>query len=381
MAKEDYYKILGVERNADDQTIKKAYRNLAMKYHPDRNQGDAKAERRFKDLNEANDVISDEEKRAAYDRFGHAAFEQGGASSGGFDQGFGHGFSGFSDIFDEMFGDAFSGNRQGRNSQSGRGADLRYNMEISLTQAFKGNKTNIRVPSSAQCDACNGIGSKNGAAPESCNACNGYGKVRAQQGFFTIERSCPTCQGSGQVIKEVCKTCTGQGRVRKEKTLSVTIPPGVEDGTRIRLSGEGEAGRNSAPSGDLYISISVAPHHIFQRDGANIYCKVPLPLTAACLGGHIEVPTVDTGRARVAIPAGTQSGHQYRLKGKGMSILRSKERGDMFVHASVETPINLSKKQKELLKEFEKEGKSIKNSPQSDGFFSKVKDIWEDLKD
>ena len=324
-------------------------------------------------------MLSDEEKRAAYDRFGHAAFEQGG--SGGFDQGFAHGFSGFSDIFDEMFGDAFSGNRRGKSSQSGRGADLRYNMEISLTQAFSGNKTNIRVPASVQCEACNGLGSKDGAAPESCNACNGYGKVRAQQGFFTIERTCPTCQGNGQVIKVACSICTGSGRVRKEKTLSVTIPPGVEDGTRIRLSGEGEAGLNGAPSGDLYIFISVTSHHIFQRDGANIFCKVPLPFTSACLGGHIEVPTVDSRRARITIPAGTQSGHQFRLKGKGMSILRSKERGDMFVHASVETPVNLSKKQKELLKDFEKEGKSIKNNPESEGFFSKVKEIWEDLKD
>ena len=381
MAKEDYYKTLGIERNANDQDIKKAYRKLAMKFHPDRNHGDTKAEKKFKELNEANDVLSDGEKREAYDRFGHAAFEQSGAGAGGFNQGFGHGFSGFSDIFDEMFGDAFSGNRRSRSGQSGRGADLRYNMEITLTQAFKGEKANISVPTSVQCGACNGVGSKNGAAPGSCDACNGYGKVRAQQGFFTIERTCPTCQGSGQVIKEACNTCTGSGRVRKEKTLSVTIPPGVEDGTRIRLSGEGEAGFNSAQSGDLYIFISIATHHIFQRDGANIYCRVPLPFTSACLGGHFEVPTVDSGRARVSIPAGTQSGHQFRLKGKGMSILRSKERGDMFVQAFVETPVNLSKKQKELLKEFQNEGKPMENNPESEGFFSKVKDIWEDLKD
>jgi len=382
MAKEDYYKTLEVDKSASADDIKKAYRKLAMKYHPDRNQGDAEAEKKFKEINEANDVLSDEEKRAAYDRFGHAAFEQGGPGAGGFDQGFGHGFSGFADIFDEMFGDAFAGGRGGRSGrQSGRGADLRYNMEISLAQAYKGNKTNIRVPTSVACGDCNGVGSKGGAAPDTCPSCNGAGKMRAQQGFFTIERTCPSCGGQGKVIKEPCPNCSGSGRVHQEKTLSVTIPPGVEDGTRIRLSGEGEAGLNGAAPGDLYIFISVAPHHIFQRDGANIYCKVPLPFTIASLGGHVEVPTVDGGRARITIPLGTQSGHQFRLKNKGMSILRSKERGDMFVQVNVETPVNLTKRQKELLQEFEKEGKSSDNSPESEGFFSKVKDLWEDLKD
>lgn len=381
MAKEDYYKVLGVDRNVDGPDLKRAYRKLAMKYHPDRNPGDAEAEKKFKELNEANDILSDQEKRAAYDRFGHAAFQQGGPGTSGFDQGFGHGFSGFADIFDEMFGDTFSSGGRRSTGQSGRGSDLRYNMEITLTQAFKGNKANIRVPTSVHCGDCGGSGSKNGAAPDSCHACNGHGKVRAQQGFFTIERTCPACRGSGHVIKEACIKCSGSGRVHQEKTLSATIPPGVEDGTRIRLAGEGEAGLNGAPSGDLYIFLSVASHHIFQRDGANVYCKVPLPFISACLGGHIEVPTVDGGRARVTIPPGTQSGHQFRLKSKGMSILRSKERGDMFVQASVETPVNLSKTQKELLKEFEKEGKTAKNSPESDGFFSKVRDLWEDLKD
>ncbi len=382
MAKEDYYKTLEVGKSASADEIKKAYRKLAMKYHPDRNQGDAEAEKKFKEINEANDVLSDEEKRAAYDRFGHAAFEQGGPGAGGFDQGFGHGFSGFADIFDEMFGDAFAGGRgRGGARQSGRGADLRYNMEISLAQAYKGNKTNIRVPTSVACGDCKGVGSKGGAAPDTCPSCNGAGKMRAQQGFFTIERTCPSCGGQGKVIKEPCPNCSSSGRVHQEKTLSVTIPPGVEDGTRIRLSGEGEAGLNGAAPGDLYIFISVAPHHIFQRAGANIYCKVPLPFTIASLGGHVEVPTVDGSRARITIPIGTQSGHQFRLKNKGMSILRSKERGDMFVQVNVETPVNLTKRQKELLQEFEKEGKSSDNSPESEGFFSKVKDLWEDLKD
>ncbi len=374
MAKDDYYATLGIDRDADASEIKKSYRKLAMKYHPDKNPGDEVAEKKFKELNEANDVLSDDEKRAAYDRFGHAAFEQGGPGGGS-------GFGGFSDIFDEMFGDAFTSGGRRNAQQSGRGSDLRYNMEVTLNQAYAGNKTNIRVPTSVQCGNCGGSGSKGGVAPETCHSCHGHGKIRAQQGFFTIERTCPTCHGQGQVIKEACGKCSGSGRVHQEKTLSVTIPAGVEDGTRIRLSGEGEAGLNGAPSGDLYIFISVAPHHIFQRDSANIYCKVPLPFTTASLGGHIEVPTVDGSRARITIPSGTQSGHQFRLKTKGMSILRSKERGDMFVQASVETPVNLSKKQKDLLKEFEQEGKSAENSPESAGFFSKVKDLWEDLKD
>lgn len=382
MAKNDYYATLGVDRNASADDIKKAYRKLAMQYHPDRNQGDEEAERKFKELNEANDVLSDEQKRAAYDQYGHAAFEQGGP--GGFGEGgFGDGFgAGFADIFDEMFGD-FMGGGAGRRAgrTSGRGADLRYNMEISMTEAFSGSKTNIRVPTSIQCESCRGSGSAGGKAPDTCPSCQGHGKIRAQQGFFTIERTCPTCQGQGQVISEACPGCGGSGRTGREKTLSVNIPAGVEDGTRIRLTGEGEAGLRGAPSGDLYIFISISPHHIFQRDSANIYCKVPIPATTAALGGHIEVPTVDGGRARINIPAGTQPGHQFRLKGKGMSVLRSRERGDMFVQASVETPVNLTKKQKELLKEFESAGRKADNNPESEGFFTKVKEIWEDLKE
>ena len=272
-----------------------------------------------------------------------------------------------------------SGQRGGQ--QSRRGSDLRYNMEVSLPEAFKGSKVTIRVPTSVQCKDCSGIGTKNGVAPDTCTTCNGHGKVRAQQGFFTIERTCPNCRGAGQIIKQACAPCGGAGRVHQEKSLSVTIPPGVEDGTRIRLAGEGEAGLNGASTGDLYIFISISSHHIFNRDGANIYCKVPLPLATAALGGQIEVPTVDGGRARITIPSGTQTGHQFRLKAKGMSILRSKERGDMFVLASVETPVNLTKKQKELLREFDGAADQAKNNPQSDGFFSKVKDLWEDLKD
>ena len=378
MAKEDYYKTLGIDQNSSKGDIKSAYRKMAMKYHPDRNADNPEAEKRFKEVNEANDVLFDEEKRAAYDRFGHAAFEQGGQGgqgSGGF------GGSGFSDIFEDMFGDFVGGGGRGNSQGSGRGSDLRYNMEITVTKAFTGDKTNIRVPTSISCGDCSGIGTKGGAAPDSCPTCNGHGKVRAQQGFFTIERACSTCRGAGKFIKDPCSGCSGSGRVHQEKTLSVTIPPGVEDGTRIRLSGEGEAGLNGATSGDLYIFITVSSHHIFQRDGASIYCAVPLPVTTAALGGFIEVPTVDGARARITIPIGTQSGHQFRLKGKGMSVLRSKERGDMFVQASVEIPVNLTKKQKELLKEFESEGGSEQNNPESDGFFAKVKDLWDDLKD
>jgi molecular chaperone DnaJ len=377
MAKEDYYKTLSIDQNASKEDIKSAYRKMAMKYHPDRNADNPEAEKRFKEVNEANDVLFDEEKRAAYDRFGHAAFEQGG--QGG--KGGGFGGAGFSDIFEDMFGDFVGGGGRGNSQGSGRGSDLRYNMEITVTKAFTGDKTNIRVPTSIACVDCSGIGTKGGAAPDSCPTCNGHGKVRAQQGFFTIERACSTCRGAGKFIKDPCPGCSGSGRVHQEKTLSVTIPAGVEDGTRIRLSGEGEAGLNGAASGDLYIFITVSSHHIFQRDGANIYCAVPIPVTTAALGGFIEVPTVDGARARITIPVGTQSGHQFRLKGKGMSVLRSKERGDMFVQASVEIPVNLTKKQKELLKEFESAGNSEQNNPESDGFFAKVKDLWEDLKD
>jgi len=383
MSKPDYYDILVVDRGADDGGLKKAYRKLAMKYHPDRNPGDKEAERKFKEINEAYEVLKDEQKRAAYDRFGHAAFEQGGPGGGpfgggGFGGGAGGGFGGFADIFDEMFGEFRQG---GGGGGRGRGADLRYNMDVSLEDAFKGKKTQIRVPTSVGCDSCNGSGAEGGAAPVTCSSCRGSGRVRSQSGFFTVERTCPTCGGQGRMIKDPCRTCGGQGRVQKEKTLSVSIPAGVEDGTRIRLAGEGEAGLRGAPAGDLYIFLGLQPHRFFQREGANLYCRVPISMTKAALGGAIEVPTVDGTRARVSVPAGTQTGSQFRLKGKGMSVLRSNARGDMFVQCMVETPVNLSKKQKDLLKEFEESGTSEKTSPEAEGFFSKVKELWEDLKE
>ena len=330
MAKNDFYETLGVERDAGDDELKKAYRKLAMKYHPDRNPDDAKAEKSFKDVNEAYEILKDAEKRAAYDRFGHAAFEQGGAGGGrGGASGFG---GGFSDIFDEMFGD-FGGGRGGRGGRApaGNGSDLRFNMEVSLEDAYNGKQTEIRVPTSAPCDTCDGSGGEGGAAPSTCGSCQGHGRVRAQQGFFTVERTCPTCQGTGELIKHPCKVCAGDGRVHKEKTLSVNIPAGVEEGTRIRLSGEGEAGLRGAQAGDLYIFLSIKSHRIFQRDGADIHCRVPIPMTKATLGGTIEVPTVEGKMARVTIPSGTPTGHQFRLRDKGMTILRSKARGDMFI--------------------------------------------------
>ena len=381
MAKEDYYSLLGVDRGAGLDDIKKAYRKLAMQYHPDRNPGDKEAERKFKQINEACAVLKDDEKRAAYDRYGHAAFEQGGPGGGGFggfDGGFG---SGFADIFDEMFGDFIHGGGRRGGAGHGRGADLRYNMEASLEDAYNGNRVNIRVPTAVRCEACGGSGAAGGAAPVTCSTCHGHGRVRAQSGFFTVERTCPTCHGSGRIIKDRCRECGGAGRVEKEKTLAVNIPAGVEDGTRIRLSGEGEAGVRGAPPGDLYIFLSIASHRLFQRDGANIHCRVPIPFTAAALGGSVEVPTIDGARARVTIPAGTQTGHQFRLRGKGMRILRSQACGDMFVDAQVETPVNLTRKQKDLLRAFDETGDGETHSPQSHNFFSKVKELWEDLKD
>ena len=380
MSKQDYYELLGVSKDADDGTLKKAYRTLAMKYHPDRNPDDAEAEENFRAVNEAYEILKDAEKRAAYDRFGHAAFEQGGMGGGGGGAGF-EGFSGFGDIFEEMFGGGggFGGRQQ--QQQSGRGNDLRYNMDITLEEAFEGKKTDIRVPTSASCEGCHGSGAESGSKPSTCGTCGGHGRVRAQSGFFTVERVCPTCQGQGSVIKDPCKICGGTGRTHKEKTLSVTVPAGVEDGTRIRLGGEGEAGLRGAEAGDLYIFLHVQPHNMFIRDGANVSVRVPIDMVMAALGGTIEVPTVDGTRARLNIPTGTQGGQQFRLRGKGMSILRQSMRGDMFVQVRVETPVNLSKKQKELLDEFRGESSGETHSPESHGFFTKVKELWEDLKD
>ena len=375
MAKQDYYETLDVGQSAGNDDIKSAYRKLAMKYHPDRNSGDKTAEHKFKEINEAYSVLGDEEKRAAYDRFGHAAFDGTGAGPGGAagagDSGFNFG-GGFADIFDEMFGEFGGARSRGARQQGTRGADLRYNMDITIAEAFAGKQASIRVPSASACDQCTGTGAAKGSQPITCPTCEGHGRVRAQQGFFTIERTCSNCQGQGQVIDNPCPACRGSGRVNKEKTLSVTIPAGIEDGTRIRLNGEGEAGLRGAPAGDLYIFLTIAPDERFQRDGANIYMRVPITMTTAALGGTIEVPTVDGGRARVTIPEGTQSGHQFRLRGKGMSVMRSKARGDMYIRAVVETPVKLSKRQKAILKEFDESGKRSRNNPESEGFFSKA---------
>ena len=380
MAKRDYYEVLGVARDAGEDDLKKTYRKLAMQWHPDRNQGNADAEAKFKELNEAYDVLKDAEKRAAYDRFGHAAFEQGGPGGGGGSGGpFGGG--GFEDIFEEMFG-RFGGGGRGQRAAAGRGADLRTQVEVSLEEAFAGAKKNIRFATSVSCEACKGTGAEGGAASgaQTCGTCQGSGKVRAQQGFFLVERTCPTCGGQGRIIKNPCKICRGAGRVQRERNLNVSVPAGVDDGTRIRLTGEGEAGQRGAPAGDLYVDIAVRPHPIFQRDGANILVRVPLRMTQAALGGHVEVPSIDGGRSKVTIPAGTQTGDQFRLRGKGFSVLRSAARGDMYVQVMVETPQNLSPKQRELLEQFEAEAeKGGRTSPESEGFFAKVKEFWDGL--
>lgn len=376
MAKQDFYEVLGVARSAAADDLKKAYRKLAMQFHPDRNPGDKTAEQKFKDISEAYDVLKDDQKRAAYDRFGHAAFEQGGGRGPG-DFGFA---GGFADIFDEVFGDFMGGGRRGQGSPS-RGSDLRYNLEISLEESYRGKQTQIRVPNLVACEQCRGSGAEAGSRPVSCPTCHGRGRVRVQQGFFTIERPCAACQGAGRVIEKPCRTCAGQGRVRREKTLSVNIPSGVEGGTRIRLAGEGEVGVRGAAPGDLYIFVTVSPHPIFQRDGAHIHCRVPISIATAALGGAIEVPTVEGTRTKVTVPAGTQSGHQFRLRGKGMTVLRSALRGDMYIEAVVETPVNLTKRQQELLREFEKEGESARTHPESEGFFARVKEFFEDLRE
>ena len=380
MAKRDYYEVLGVARDAGEDDLKKTYRKLAMQWHPDRNQGNAEAEAKFKELNEAYDVLKDAEKRAAYDRFGHAAFEQGGPGGGGGGGGpFGGG--GFEDIFEEMFG-RFGGGGRGQRAAAGRGADLRTQVEVSLEEAFAGAKKNIRFATSVSCEACKGTGAEGGAASgaQTCGTCQGSGKVRAQQGFFLVERTCPTCGGQGRIIKNPCKICRGAGRVQRERNLNVSVPAGVDDGTRIRLTGEGEAGQRGAPAGDLYVDIAVRPHPIFQRDGGNILVRVPLRMTQAALGGHVEVPSIDGGRSKVTIPAGTQTGDQFRLRGKGFSVLRSAARGDMYVQVMVETPQNLSPKQRELLEQFETEAeKGGRTSPESEGFFAKVKEFWDGL--
>lgn len=384
MAKRDYYDVLGIAKGASPDEIKKAYRTKAKELHPDRNSDNPKAEAQFKEANAAYEVLKDADKKAAYDRYGHAAFEGGmggsnGRAGGGFGSGQGDFSSAFSDVFDDLFGD-FMGGRGGQagGRRAARGSDLRYNLRVTLEDAFSGLQKSINVPTSVACDACSGSGAEGGGEPSTCPTCSGMGKVRAQQGFFTVERTCPTCSGLGQIIKNPCTKCRGAGRVEKDRTLSVNIPAGVETGTRIRLAGEGEAGMRGGPSGDLYIFIEVKEHDLFERDGANLFCRVPVSMSTAALGGSIEVPTIDGGRGRVQVPAGSQSGRQMRLRNKGMPPLRGGGAGDMIIELAVETPVNLTSRQKELLREFE--DLSENNNPESSTFFSSVKSFWDSMK-
>ena len=377
-AKADFYEVLGVSRTADGNTLKSAFRKLAMQYHPDRNPGDHTAEIKFKEVSAAYECLKDPQKRAAYDRFGHAAFENGG---GGGAAGFPGDFAAsMSDIFDNIFGDMVGGRRGTNASRNGRerGADLRYNMEISLEDAFTGKTAEVEVPTKIVCKTCAGSGARPGSSPKTCPTCDGHGRVRAAQGFFSIERTCPTCQGRGEVISDPCPECRGAGRVTESRKLSVNIPAGIEDGTRIRLAGEGEAGLRGGPSGDLYIFLSIRPHAFFQRDGADIFCRVPVSVTTAALGGEFQVPTIDGGKTRVKVPDGTQTGKQFRLKGRGMPVLRSSKVGDMYIQVAVETPQHLSRRQRELLAEFEQVS-SAENNPESTGFFARVRDFLEGL--
>ena len=391
---DDFYKTLGVSRDSSADDIKKAYRKLAMKYHPDQNKDNPSAEAKFKEINEAYDVLKDDQKRAAYDRYGSAAFDgshpgfggggPGGGGFGGFSSAGGSGFGAFSDIFEDMFGDTMGGAPGG--GRAARGSDIQYTMEMSLEDAFAGKETSIKIPVNETCDVCDGSGAEPGTGAETCDTCGGSGRIRQQQGFFTIERTCPSCGGIGQVIKSPCKACNGQGRVKKTKSLKIKIPAGVDTGRRIRLSGEGEAGVRGGPAGDLYILISIKPHKFFRRDGANLYCRVPITITKAALGGDVDVPTIEGKASNVKIPPGAQTGQQFRIKNKGMSILQSEARGDLYIEFFVETPVNLDKKQKDLLEQLDQSigasGKSAsKYSPESTGFFAKMKDIWDDLKD
>jgi molecular chaperone DnaJ len=375
MSKRDYYEVLGVEKTATEAEMKSAFRKLAMQYHPDRNPGDHEAEVKFKEINEAYQTLSDAQKRAAYDRYGHAAFANGGAGG----PGFGNDFSDFmSDIFENFFGEARG--RGGRSSSGGRerGADMRYNLEISLDEAFHGKTAELKIPTSITCEVCSGSGAKAGSKPKACPTCGGAGRVRATQGFFSIERTCPNCHGRGEIIDDPCTDCGGAGRITRERTLSVNIPAGVEDGTRIRLAGEGEAGLRGGPPGDLYIFLSLKPHPFYQRDGADLFCRVPISMVAAALGGEFSVPTLSGTDALVKVPEGTQSGKQFRLRGKGMPVLRSRDVGDLYIQVVVETPQKLTKRQRELLTEFEQEC-SKENHPESSGFFTRVREFFDGL--
>ena len=376
MAKKDYYDVLGVERGADEKAIKRAYKKLAMQYHPDRTKGDKAKEEKFKEIQEAYEILGDKEKRAAYDQYGHAAFEQGGMGGGGF----GGGFSGadFGDIFGDMFGDIFGGGGRGR-QRVVRGEDLRYDIQITLEEAVKGTTKDIQINTLAHCDSCDGSGAEKGSKVETCPSCHGSGRVRRQQGFFVTEAVCPTCHGSGKKIEKPCKSCHGEGRVHKKKNLSVKIPAGVDTGNQLRLSGEGAAGENGAPAGDLYVVIHVKEHHIFERDGNNLYCEVPISFSMAALGGEIEVPTLD-GKVKLKIPAETQTGKLFRMRGKGVSSTRSGYEGDLICRVVIETPVNLNKEQKELLEKLEESLKGQKShSPKSSSFLDGVKKFFDNL--
>jgi molecular chaperone DnaJ len=372
MAETDYYELLEIERTADDKTIKTAYRRLAMECHPDRNPGCKVSEEKFKQISEAYDCLKDPQKRAAYDRFGHAAFRQGGGGAGGFNQ---QGFEGFSDIFENIFGEFMGGGRARGGSSVQRGADLRYDLEISLEDAFHGTTEEIRVDVAAQCGACEGSGAKPGTAARGCPTCQGHGKVRAQQGFFVVERTCPTCHGRGEVIAEPCGECRGEGRVERSKTLAVTIPRGVDEGTRIRMTGEGEAGARGGPAGDLYIFLHVRPHRLFQRDGTTLFARAPISFTTAALGGSITVPGLDGDPHELRIPAGIQSGKQLRQRGAGMPVLNGRGQGDLVIQIEVETPTKLTARQRELLEEF-RTLETGEESPATSGFFAKLKGMF-----
>ena len=371
-AETDYYSLLEIERSADDGTIKSSYRRLAMRWHPDKNPGDADAEARFKSISEAYDCLKDPQKRAAYDRFGHDAFKQGMSGGGGGGQA-GAGFSDLGDIFETIFGSAFGGG--GGRQQARRGADLRYDMEIGLEEAFHGKQAEIEIEVSAKCEPCDGKGAEPGTGTRRCNLCGGHGQVRAQQGFFMVERTCPTCHGRGEVIEKPCRNCRGEGRVDTPQKLEVNVPPGVDTGTRIRLGGKGEAGPFGSPPGDLYIFIHIRRHGVFERDGTNLVTRVPITFTRAALGGEIEIPGLDGERIDIDIPAGIQSGKQLRKRGNGMPVLQARGRGDLVIEIMVETPTKLSARQKELLRELQ-ETETGDETPQSKGFFDRIKDAF-----
>ncbi len=376
MSKRDYYEVLGVSRNVTEAELKKAYRRLAMKYHPDRNSGVVDAEERFKEAKEAYEVLSDGQKRAAYDQFGHAGVDPSAQAGAGF------GGGSFNDIFDSVFGDIFGGGGAGRGgSRVFRGADLRYDLELSLEDAVMGTTVQIRVPTYRACDNCRGTGSRDGAAPTTCSTCAGQGQVRMQQGFFSVQQTCPNCRGSGRVISDPCGACGGQGRVRDHKTISVKVPPGVDNGDRIRLAAEGEPGENGGPAGDLYVHIFVKEHPIFQREDADLYCEVPISFTTAALGGELHVPTLD-GRVLLKIPSETQTGKLFRLRGKGVKPVRGHQTGDLLCKVVVETPVNLSREQKEMLQRFAQsmDEHHERHSPRTSNWLDGVKKFFEDMK-